>query len=360
MPDETLGDKTEAPTPRRLEEARERGQVPRSVNLTSALVLLAGVGILYLAGGRLSRSLLGAMEEMLGSGGIGLPNSQAVLGDFVKSAQHFGLAVAPVILGIALTAVLANLIQSGPVFSAHPLQPSLEKLNPATGFGRIFSKRALARLVANLMKLVAIAWVSYAAIKGEYPRIVALSGMGVAEMARNSGHLICSLGFKLAGILLVVAIFDYMYQRWQYLEDLKMTKQEVREEMKRMEGDPLIREQRRHIQRQMAMHRMSAEVPRADAVITNPTHLAIAIRYDSEEMAAPQVVAKGADLLAKRIREIAIEHGVPIIEKPALARALYKAVEVGQEIPMQFYQAVAEVLAFVYRISNRGFAAAAL
>ena len=360
MPDDTLGDKTEAPTPRRLEEARERGQVPRSVDLTSALILLAGMGILYLAGGRLSRSLLEAMKEMLGFAGVGSLTSQAVLGDFVRSIQHFGLAVAPIILGVAVVAVLANLIQSGPVFTAHPLQPSLEKLNPATGFGRIFSKRALARLAGNLLKLSAVTWLSYAAIKSDYPRIVTMSQMSVAEMARSGGHLICSLGFKLAGILLLVAIFDYMYQRWQYLEDLKMTKQEVREEMKRMEGDPLIREQRRHIQRQMAMHRMSAEVPRADAVITNPTHFAIAIRYDAQEMAAPKVVAKGADLLAKRIREIAIEHGVPIVEEPALARALYKAVEIGQEIPMQFYQTVAQVLAFVYRISNRGFAPAGL
>ncbi|NIA21553.1 MAG: flagellar biosynthesis protein FlhB [Anaerolineaceae bacterium] len=360
MPDDSFGDKTEVPTPRRLEEARERGQVPRSVDLTSALVLLAGVGILYLAGGRLSRSLLGAMEEMLGCGEVGTLSSQAVLGDFAKSTWHFGLAVAPIMLGIALVAVLANLIQSGPVFTTHPLQPSLEKLNPATGFGRIFSKRALARLVGNLLKLGTIAWISYVAILGDYEKIIGLPQMGVAEMARSSGYLICSLGFKLAGILLVVALFDYMYQRWQYREDLKMTRQEVREEMKRMEGDPLIREQRRHIQRQMAMHRMSAEVPRADAVITNPTHFAIAIRYDTGEMAAPKVVAKGADLLARRIREIAIENGVPIVEKPALARTLYKAVEVGQEIPMQFYQAVAEVLAFVYRISNRDFAPTAL
>jgi len=360
MPEDALGDKTEAPTPRRVEEARERGQVPRSVDLTSALILLAGMGILYLAGGRLNRSLLGVMKEMLSFSGVGSLTSQAALGDFVRSTQHFALAVAPIILGIAVVAVLANLIQSGPVFTGHPLQPSLEKLNPATGFGRIFSKRALARLAGNLLKLSAVTWISYAAIKSDYPRIVTMSQMSVAEMARNSGHLICSLGFKLAGILLVVAIFDYMYQRWQYLEDLKMTKQEVREEMKRMEGDPLIREQRRHIQRQMAMHRMSAEVPRADAVITNPTHFAIAIRYDTEEMAAPQVVAKGADLLAQRIREIAIEHGVPIVEEPALARALYKAVEIGQEIPMQFYQAVAQVLAFVYRISNRSFAPATL
>ncbi|MBN2581668.1 MAG: flagellar biosynthesis protein FlhB [Planctomycetes bacterium] len=356
MADESFGEKTEAPTPRRIEEARERGQVPRSVDLTAALILLAGMAALYLAGDSLGSSLLKTMQEMLEFEHAGTMDSQTVLVEFARSSHHFVVIVAPVILSIAVMAVLANLMQSGLVFTSHPLQPSLDKLNPLTGFGRIFSKRALARLAGNLLKLGGLSWVAYVAIRSDFDRIVALSDMSITEMLRNAGQVVVSLGFKLGAILLVVAVFDYLYQRWQYTEDLKMTKQEVREEMKRMEGDPMIREQRRHIQRQLAMQRMSAAVPKADAVITNPTHFAIAIRYDSDKMAAPQVVAKGADLVAKRIREIAMEHGVPIVEKPTLARALYKAVEVGQEIPMEFYQAVAEVLAFVYRISGRQFA----
>jgi flagellar biosynthetic protein FlhB len=251
--------------------------------------------------------------------------------------------------------IMANLIQSGPVFSAFPLQPTFDKIDPFKGAQRILSRRALVRLVANLAKLGAIVWISYAAITGDYERIVALSGMSVGEIVTRGADVVLGLGLKLAAIFIVLAILDYMYQRWQYQQDLRMTKQELREEMKRMEGDPLIREQRRHIQRQLAMQRMAAEVPKADAVIANPTHYAIAIRYDSDQMAAPRVVAKGQDFMARRIRELALEHGVPIIERPALARALYRAVQVGQEIPLEFYRAVAEVLAFVYRLTHKEF-----
>ena len=359
MADESFGEKTEAPTPRRLEEARERGQVPRSTDLTAALTLLAGMAALYLLGGQVVGTLVTALKDMLQFGHERNLTSESVVTDFVALSRTIGLAVAPVMGAIAVAGIAANLIQSGPVFSAYPLKPSLEKLSPAKGFGRIFSKRSLMRFVGNMAKLAAIVWISYLAIAGDAPRIVAMSGMDVRALAAGCAEMVLSLGLKLAAVFVVLAVFDYMYQRWQYQQDLKMTKHEIREEMKRMEGDPLIREQRRHIQRQMAMRRMSAEVPRADAVITNPTHLAIAIRYDAEAMAAPRVVAKGADLLARRIREIALEHGVPIIEKPALARALYRAVEVGQEIPVEFYKAVAEVLAFVYRLANRQFRPAA-
>lgn len=358
MADESFGEKTETPTPRRLEEARERGQVPRSADLTAALVLLAGVGALYLVGGQVGEALTGALRQMLEFGHVEEMTSQTVMTEFMTSTRTFALAIVPIMAVVAVAGIAANLIQSGPVFSGHPLMPSLDKLSPIKGFGRIFSKRSLMRFVSNMAKLAAITWISYVVIAGDHERILALSGMSIRQMMTCGTEIVLGLGLKLAAVFVVLALFDYMYQRWQYTQDLRMTKQEVREEMKRMEGDPLIREQRRHIQRQMAMHRMSAEVPKADAVITNPTHFAIAIRYDADDMAAPRVVAKGADLLARRIREIAMEHGVPIIEKPDLARALYRAVEVGQEIPVQFYQAVAEVLAFVYRLANRRFSPA--
>ncbi len=360
MPDESYGEKTEAPTPRRLQEARERGQVPRSADLTAALVLTAGVAALYFGGSHVGGSLMAALKHMLRFGEIhGLP-TERLLTEFAAATRSFTLAIAPIVAVVSLTSVLANLIQSGPVFSGHPLKPALEKLNPAKGFGRIFSKRSLARFASNMAKLTAIIWISYVAVRGDFPRIVAMSRMGVGEIVAGGAEVVLGLGLKLALVFIVLAIFDYMYQRWQFMQDLKMTKHEVREEMKRMEGDPLIREHRRHLQRRMAMQRMSTEVPRADAVITNPTHLAIAIRYDAEAMAAPTVVAKGADLMARRIREIAVEHNVPIIEKPDLARAMYRVVELGQEIPVQFYNAVAEVLAFVYRLTNREFTPTAL
>lgn len=355
MADESLGDKTELPTQRRLEEAREHGQVPRSADLTAALVLLAGVGALILTGGQLIQAMAGMLREMLQFGDVHVKPVDEMATETIAAGKALALAMAPLMGALVAAAIAGNMIQSGPVMSGHPLMPTLDKLDPLKGFARIFSKRSLMRLVSSVAKLTAIVWVSYVVIAGDCRRIVALSGMSVEEIAAGSADIVLGLGLKLAAIFIVLAIFDYMYQRWQFTQDLMMTKQEIREEMKRMEGDPMIREHRRHMQRQMAMHRMAAEVPKADAVITNPTHFAIAIRYDADTMAAPRVVAKGADLLAKRIREIALEHGVPIVEKPALARALYRAVEVGQEVPMEFYKSVAEVLAFVYRMANRQF-----
>lgn len=360
MPDESFGEKTEAPTSQRLDEAKQRGQVPRSSDLTGAIVLLAGMSALYLVGGRLAQSLMGILQSMLRFGDVHVLGIDTLLREAAGSAQTMAWALAPVLGALVVAAIAANLIQSGPVFSVQPVTPSFEKLSPLKGFGRIFSKRAAMRFVSSLSKLVAIAWVSFMVIAADWEKIVALSGASVSDIATTGGHLVLSLGLKVAAVFVVLALLDYLYQRWQFTQDLRMTKQEVREEMKRMEGDPLIREQRRHIQRQMIMHRMSAEVPKADAVITNPTHYAIAIRYDTDTMAAPKVVAKGADYLAKRIREIAMEHNVPIIEKAPLARALYRAVEIGQEVPLEFYRAVAEVLAFVYQLQNRQFSPTAL
>ena len=355
MADESLGDRTEAPTPRRLEEARERGQVPRSADLTAALVMFAAIGALYLAGGQVGQTLLVALREMLQLGAVQPLTIVSVTTEFLAAVKVFTTAVGPICGALIVAAVAANLVQGGPIFSAYPLQPSFEKLDPIKGFERIFARRALVRFAANLAKLGAIAWISYSAITADFPRVIGLAGASPEQMVPAGAEVILGLGLKLSAIFIVLAIFDYMYQRWQFQQDLRMTKQELREEMKRMEGDPLIREQRRHIQRQLAMQRMAAEVPKAHAVITNPTHFAIAIRYDQDSMAAPKVVAKGQDHMARRIRELAMEHGVPIVEKPALARALYRAVQVGQEIPVEFYRAVAEVLAFVYRLPNRRF-----
>ena len=355
MADESLGDKTELPTQRRLEEARERGQVPRSTDLTAALVLLAGVVALMLTGGQLIQAMADALRDMLRFSDVHVKPVDEIAVETIAAGKSVVWALAPLMGALVAAAVVGNLIQSGPAISGHPLMPSLDKLDPLKGFGRIFSKRSAMRLASNLAKLAAIVWVSYVVIAGDCDRIVALSGESMEQITRSSMDIVLGLGLKLAGIFIILAVFDYIYQRWQFSQDLMMTKQEIREEMKRMEGDPMIREHRRHMQRQMAMHRMASEVPKADAVITNPTHFAIAIRYDADTMAAPRVVAKGADLLAKRIREIALEHGVPIVEKPALARALYRAVEIGREVPMEFYKSVAEVLAFVYRMANRQF-----
>ncbi len=355
MPNDDFGEKTEAPTPRRIEEARERGQVARSTDLTAAFMLLAATAVLYFGGSFMGGTLMDALHDMLGqSSPMSITDSQANK-TMVDVMLRFGMAMAPMLIGMSVVALLATLIQGGFVFSTHPLVPSLDKLNPITGFGRVFSKRSLARLCGSMLKLGALAVVAYLAILSDFERMALLSLMAAEDIVVGGSNILLILCFKMAAVLIVLAVFDYIYQRWQFSQDMRMSKQEIREEMKRMEGDPMIREHRRQMQRQMIMHRMSREVPKADAVITNPTHVAIAIRYDQDSMAAPRVIAKGADFLAQRIREIAMENGVPIVEKPALARAIYKSVEVGQEVPAEFYKSIAEVLAFVYRLNNRSF-----
>lgn len=355
MPADDFSEKTEAPTPRRIEEARERGQIARSTDLTAALLLLAATGVLYLGGSFMGEALLDTVSTMLGrSQQMSITDVEAQR-TVIDAMLRFGLAIAPMLLVLVVVGIAANLIQGGFVVSTQPLVPSFDKLNPISGFGRMFGKRSLARLAGSMLKLTTLTVVAYACIMSDFERMALLSLVGVKEMIAGSSAIIIGMCFKMSGVLIVLAIFDYIYQRWQFSQDMRMSKQEIREEMKRMEGDPMIREHRRQMQRQMIMHRMSREVPKADAVITNPTHFAIAIRYDQNSMAAPRVVAKGADLLARRIREIAMENDVPIIEKPSLARALYKSVEIGQEVPAEFYKAIAEVLAFVYRMNNRSF-----
>ena len=329
MPGDDFGDKTEAPTPRRLEEARERGQLARSTDLTAAIMLLAATGVLYFAGKFIGETLLDVVSTMLGETNQTAITAGEAHETMIDAMLRCGLAIAPMLLVLSVIAIVGSVIQGGFVLSSHPLVPSLDKLNPISGFGRIFSKRSVARLAGSLLKLGALTVVAYVCILSDFERMALLSLMGIKEMIAGSSEIVLGLCFKMAGVLIVLAVFDYMYQRWQFVEDMRMSKQEIREEMKRMEGDPMIKEHRRQMQRQMIMHRMSREVPKADAVITNPTHFAIAIRYDQDSMAAPRVVAKGTDFLAKRIREIALENGVPIVEKPALARALYKA-EIGR------------------------------
>lgn len=352
MPAE-YGDKTEAPTPRRRTEARERGQVVRSPDLSAAVVLLGSMIALKIFGPALVATLLNVLSAALDS-----ETAPAnYLNDLPRIGAHvaWALAVAalPVVLVILVLAVIANLAQVGPLLTAHPLRPTLNKINPLAGFGRLFSMRSTVQLAANLAKIALVVAVAYQVVMGEAPRILAAVELDVWEMLAVAADATLWLGIKLGLVLLVLALFDYFYHRWQHERDLRMTKEEVKEEMRRMEGDPIMKQRRRQIQLQMTLQKLRRDVPRADVVITNPTELAVALRYDDATMRAPAVVAKGAGYVAQRIRELAIAHGVPIIERKPLAQTLYKLVEVGQEIPSHLYQAVAEILAYVYELSGR-------
>ena len=259
----------------------------------------------------------------------------------------------PFMLIIGSAAILANVAQVGFKLSDYPITPRLEKLNPITGFKRMFSARALAELVKSMLKLFMVGLIAYLTIRAEFDKLVSLSNVDVWGAWAFFGKLCFTLGMRVAIAFLALGLADYGFQRYQFEQDIKMTKEEVRQELKDFEGDPQIRARIRRIRRQMAVSRMMAEVPRAAVVVTNPTSLAIALQYETESMAAPIVAAKGARLMADRIREIAAENGVPIVENVPLAQMLYKSVEVGGYIPERLYRTVAEVLAYVYQIDRR-------
>jgi flagellar biosynthetic protein FlhB len=354
--DERDEERTEPASPRRREEARERGQVARSADLSSAVVLLAAVLALQVLGRPMMGGLFASTVSVLENLALVDGDPSGLLPQFGGAATAVFLGFLPFV-GIVLVAALAvNLVQVGFLFTARPLAPDFDRINPVSGLGRLFSARGLLRLVAGLLKLSVVALVVFWTLWAERLRLIELSGLGFEQIPGVAADLMLVLSLRAALALLALALAEYGFQRWQYERDLRMSKQEVREELKRYEGDPRIRERRRAIQQTLALQRMLLGVPQATVVITNPTHLAVAVRYE-KSMEAPVVVAKGAEQLARRIRETALDHAVPIVERKDLARSLYRAVDVGQSIPPGLYQAVAEILAYVYRL--KGLASAA-
>jgi flagellar biosynthetic protein FlhB len=352
MPD--VGEKTEAPTPRRRQETREEGNVARSQDLTAALMLLGAVLLL----GAFGRFMFGNMRTMVeGSLGGRWSEDVALTGDVGQRVGALlsigGRIAAPVAVGAVVLAVVASLLQVGFLITGKPLVPKLSKLSPLKGIQQIFGARGAMRLVMSLGKVVVVAVVAAIVIYLDLPKVMALIHLEPAQALAASAGLVYWLAIWIAVVLLLLALLDYAYQKWQHEQDMKMSKQEVKEEFKRMEGDPLVKQRRAKVARQLAMQRINQAVPQADVVVTNPTHFAVALKYDGEKMHAPKVTAKGADFLALRIRQIAAANGVPIVERKELARALYRTVEVGQEIPPDHYAAVAEILAYVYRLSGR-------
>lgn len=351
MAEERFDDRTEPATQRRREEARERGQVARSVDLSSALILLAALLALHFFGRTFIGSIFGALRGILEN----LHNVGEDPADAMREYASFFVAVIlgmlPFLAMVFAMALASGFLQVGFLFTFKPLEPNLERLDPIAGIGRIFSIRSLMRLVAGLAKLFVITAVVAITLWGERYVLLGLLDRAFQEIVGYLVELSFMLSIRAVIALLVLGILDFGWQRFQHERDIRMSRQEIREELKRFEGDPKIRERRRAIQRQLAMQRMMQRVPRATVVITNPTHYACALEYDHDKMDAPTLVAKGADHLAERIRAIAMEHNVPIVQRPEIARALYKC-EVGQTIPFELYQAVAEILAYVYRLKG--------
>ncbi|NMB46794.1 MAG: flagellar biosynthesis protein FlhB [Firmicutes bacterium] len=343
--------KTEPATPRRREEAREKGQVAKSQEFNTALILLAMSGLLAINGQWALGRMIGFTREVIGSGLAGVEFSLGGMQALQARAVLCILTVAGPVMALALTVgLLGQLLQVGFNITGEPLKPQLSRMNPIEGAKRIFSKRALVELLKACLKIGIVAYVTYAAVRGDIRRLPSLLWMEPVQAAAFTSTLMGRIGLWIGASLLAVAAADYLYQRWEYEESIKMSIQDVKDELKQTEGDPYIRSAIRARQRQLAQSRMMQAVPTADVVITNPTHVAVALKYDAGSMTAPIVVAKGAGFVAARIREIAADNDVPIVENPPLARTLHDAVQVGREIPAELYQAVAEVLAYVYKL----------
>jgi len=345
-------EKTERPTPRRREKARRRGQVARSQELSSTAVLVVVLVGLLLLLPEMHRTLSAYLMRLLADLRVELTVERVI----VLGRQAAGVTlgtVGPVLALSALAAVAANIAQVGFLITPEALAPKLDRLDPVAGLRRIFSRRALFELLKAAGKIIVVGAVMYFSVRGELIELRSLTGAPLGVSINEVGRLVWAVVYRAALALILIALADYWYQRIEYESRLRMTKQEVKDELKEVEGDPRLRSRLRERQREFARRRMMAEVPTADVVIVNPTHVAVALRYQEGEMPAPRVVAKGRGPLARRIREVAESHGVTVVRRPALAAALYEAVRVGEVISEEFYRAVAEVLAFVYRIQGK-------
>ncbi len=353
MADESFGERTERATGKRRAEARKKGQVARSREISSVAVLLGALSVLYILSTHLLNRLSSVMVQTfqkIGTFSLSPENTLAFGGEVLWGCFQI---LAPIFLAVLAMGILSNYLQVGTLFTLEVLQPKLSRVDPTQGVRRLFSKQSFVEMVKALFKFLIIGWVAYSTVREELPEILSLSDREVNGVFGFIGSVSARIFFKALLVMVALAALDYLFQRWSYEKSLRMTKREVQEEFKQTEGDPLVKSRIRSIQREMARRRMMAEVPKADVVITNPTHLAVALGYEKEEMAAPKVLAKGAGIIAEKIKEVARAHQVPLVENKPLAQILYKTVDLGQLIPSTLYQVVADILAHVYRMKNR-------
>lgn len=347
-------EQTEKATPKRKEEARKRGQVAKSPELAGSAIFLAAVFVLhgFLAPGL--QSVTAMMRTIFGNAADMEPLTvHSVWSLFAGGFLTIGLVLVVLFACTMGIAFLANVMQFGFLFTLKAIAPKFSKINPLTGFQRLFSKQVAVNLAKQILKLGAVIVILWTTI-GAHLSIFAQVGQTTpATMVALTSDLVFEIAWKFGTLLLVIAIADYAYERWQSEESMKMSKQEVRDEHRQAEGNPEAKGAFKRKQREFARRRMMSAVPRATVVVTNPTHFAVALEWHDDGMAAPVVVAKGADLMAKRIRELAREHGVPIMENPPLARTLYDRVEIDEAIPPNLYAAVAQVIAFVFKLKRR-------
>lgn len=353
MPEDNgAGEKSEEPTPRKQQQSRQEGQVAFSTEVNNAILLLCGFGLLMMMGpmawGALSSMMQASMTTDLTAD---LSDAESVL-RLIESHSGVWTMLMGFMGMLFLLGLGVSMAQVGIQITGKPLMPKWNRISPLSGLKRLFGMRGVMRFIFSVLKMTAIVTVAVIALRAAMPSILYYT-LDIDARFAQASMMIIVIALIIAGTLAAIALFDFLYQRWQHNKDMMMTKQEVKEEMKQSDGDPLVKAKIRQIQRQMAQSRMMQEVPKADVVITNPTHVAVALRYDQDSMAAPVVVAKGYDLIAKRIKSIAAENGIVQVENVTLARALAKEVKVGRAVPIDFYQQVAEVLSYVYKLKKR-------
>lgn len=345
--------RTEPATAKRRNEARNKGQVAKSREIGPVVITFGGLLTLTFLSGWMMNGIAAIFRDTLSSVGSVPDSVEAVHTLLGRTSLRCAIILLPVFAATVICAIGSSVAQIGWLWTFEPLMPKFDKLNPIAGMGRLFSLQAFAEMAKSVLKLLIVGWFAWKVIQRE---LIALPGVVdsrpdeiVVYIATICGEII----LKTTVVLGILALVDYAYQRWEYERGMRMTKEEVKEEGRAAEGDPMIKGRIKQLMRERARRLIFKEVPKADVIITNPTHFAIALKYDKSTMHAPTVTAKGSDQMAKRIREIAKEHGIPVVERPPLARALWKECKEGQEVPFEFYKAVAEVLAYVYRLSGR-------
>lgn len=350
-----FGEKTEPATSKRRQEMREKGQIPRSKELVTAVTLLISFWSMKLLSSYIFKDLVAIVRTFLN-----FPRdidskftNENLMQLYIQCLIVIGKVLAPILLIIVLVVVFVNYLQIGAVFTSKPLMPNLNKLNPFEGFKRLFSKRSFVELIKSIFKIGIVGYVVYDYLADNYSIVPELLNMNMESSVIFIGNTIINIGIRAAFVLLILSIFDYGYQIWDYEKSIRMSKQEIKDEYKLIEGNPQIKSKIREKQRQISLRRMMSEVPKADVIITNPTHFAVAVKYDANTSDAPMVVAKGKDLIAQRIKDTAKQNKVPVVENKPLAQALYKSVEIGEKIPAELYKAVAEVLAYVYSLRGK-------
>ena len=353
MPEKPAAEKTEQPTPRRLQKARQKGQVVQSQELPSAATVIVLTMGLALAASSLMRYFTTQMKQGMSCANSVFVDSDTFMEFFNSQIIRSLVVISPILGGLFIGAILACIAVGGLTFSAEPLKFKPESINPIEGFKKLFNVKALVKLCLSIVKIIFISLIVWVYLKGKLDTITTLRWAWSYQILAVISKIILGMLIRVCIALLVISAADVIFQKWKYTQNLKMTKQEVKEERKQMEGSPETKGRIRRVQVEMATKRMLQDVPKADVVLVNPTHVAVAVQYDAQTMEAPVVLAKGADHMAEKIREAARAYGVPIIRRPALARTLYSTVKIGDSIPQKMFIVVAEVLAMVYRLRHK-------